>query len=99
MTEQEIVERERAARKLIASINAYPVIQCAETGDFVANRADRHPQQEGGKAGVHYWYVPANATTVSELVEVEVSELGDGFFKRPINPFTWEKIIPVNPKK
>lgn len=87
------------ARSLIKRIRATACIQCAVTGDLVASRVDTYPTTGGLKTDVMYWYVPANASEVSELVKLDIAELAGGFFKKPINPFTWEPIIPVSRSK
>ena len=83
------------ARNLIEKIRARPVIQCAQTGDFVATRVDRYPCGDDWKIDVLYWYVPADATIVPELVRIDIAELASGFFVQPINPITGENIKPI----
>ncbi len=75
---------DRPARLLISQFKAKPCIQCAETGDFVISKIVNDKPR--------YWYVPAKAQGQDEFVSIQVKEIADGFFKQPINPFTWEKM-------
>jgi hypothetical protein len=84
------------AKAISRLIRATPIITCADTGDMVVTRVDSYPTTEGQKTDVCYWYIPAQATGVHDIVRLDISELASGFFKKPINPFTWDPIIPTN---
>jgi hypothetical protein len=84
------------AKEIISKIKATPIVQCGDTGDYVVSRTDHGNTYQGWKTEVYYWYVPANATCMEDLVKLEVSDIFGMFFVNPIDPITgrpMEKIL------
>lgn len=61
----------------------------------MVNRVDHYNTHQGWRTDVLYWYVPACATTVDDLVRTDITDLVSGFFLNPVHPLTGAKITPV----
>lgn len=85
------------ATDFLKRIKAQPVVECAETGDIIASRVDRHNTCKGREDQVLYWYIPESARHIDDLVRIEVTELASCFFLCPIHPVTRKPITPFKP--